>query len=524
MRAILTMVAALLLGAPVVGQSPAPDNPVLRIPGMSKGALLDMPKPGAARPAITPQRFATRHVGTFAGRRLSYSVVAEDVVLTDPIGQPTGSIFSFSYIADARGDAAKRPVVFVWNGGPGSSSVWLHMGLLGPRKVAFRDVTTSQVPPFDVVDNPDSILADADLVFIDPVGTGFSRWWGAGKPTDFYGGEEDAAATVQFIERWLRRHHRWGSPKFLLGESYGTTRAALVSRRLMGGFLDGTLHGIALNGVVLVGGDGGLAKPANNDSFLTGFTTQAATAWHHGRVDKAGRDMNAFLADADRFARAELIPALNKGDALDAATIATLAQREARFTGLSPTFIAGKKLRVTQADFARALLADRGEIVGTYDTRYVLPTANSLNDPVSDDPAMGQYTAVFAGALNRYIRDELKVDVDDTYVLIDWVNVNTRWNWNREESDPGADLAAAMRRNPDLWLMSAQGWYDLFGAVGTARYGIAQRGLPANRVVDRAYVSGHMPYVGDAGVQMAADLRDFIQRAAKGRPTTEIAQ
>lgn len=527
----LGALALLAGGAHASAQTAAPkreDSPVMRIPPVGPSAAMWRLDPATARAAITPRRFVRERSGVFAGRKLAYSVVAEDSVLHDMAGEPTGSIFSFSYIAKPARPGEQRPVMFIFNGGPGSSSVWLHMGILGPRKADFRDVTPRQVPPFGLADNPDSALAVADLVFIDPVGTGFSRYWGKGKASDFYGREQDAAAMVQFINGWLRQHGRWNSPKFLLGESYGTTRANLVARRLMGGFLDGTLKGVSLNGVILVGGDGGLATPTGNDRFIPTFTTMAATAWHHGRVDKTGRDFDAFIAQADAFARTELVPALDKGNAVDAPTMAALARRHASFTGLPEAFIVSKRLRIAPSDFVTQLLADRGEVVGFYDSRYVLPAAGSIGDPVADDAAMGQYSAPFIGAFNTYIRDELGIAIDDDYVVIDWVNVNLRWDhggkpdpnlpFNGGGGDPGADLVAAMRRNPDLRLMSIQGWFDMFGAVGTAEYGIAQRKLPADRVTAKAYLSGHMAYVGEAGVKMAADLKSFIVTASEGRP------
>lgn len=503
---------------PAAVPSAAARPPVQQLPPVGPGAALWAVDPAAGRVPIAPRRFVIRKDGVFAGRRLRYTVTAADTVLRDTAGEATGSIFSFSYVAEPRKGDAPRPVLFIFNGGPGSSSMWLHLGLLGPRKVAFRDVTPAQVPPFRLEDNPDSLLAVADLVFVDPVGTGFSRYWGKGKATDFYGTEEDAASIVQFVSRWLDGNHRWDAPKFLLGESYGTTRVNLLSRRLMGGFMDGQLKGIALNGVILVGGDGGLARPEGNDAFLVGFTTQAATAWYHGRADRAGRTFDRFIADAEGFARDALLPALAAGPTLDPAARRAIAARQAGFVGLPIDFLVAHDLRVSQQDFQRALLADKGEVVGTYDTRYVLPVANSRGDPVSDDAAMGQYTAVFAGALNTYLRDELGIDIPDDYVLIDWVNVNLKWNYHREDTDAGADLAAAMRRNPDLRLMTAEGWFDLFGAVGGARYGIAQRHLPADRVTAREYWSGHMCYVGEAGVQMASDLKDFIVGASIPRP------
>ncbi len=540
MRLIAWLTAASVgIGAPVDAAAPppaaAPASPVMVIPPVGPSATAWRVDPAPGRAAIAPRRFVAKRTGRFAGRTLHYDVIAEDHVLHDTGGTPTGSIFAFSYIADRKDKTAQRPVVFIFNGGPGSASVWLHLGIIGPRMVDFRDVTPAQVPPFRLVDNPHSLLGVADLVFIDPVGTGFSRFWGKGSAKDFYGREEDAAATVSFVNGWLRRHGRWNSPKFLLGESYGTTRAALVSRRLMGGFLDGTLKGVSLNGVILVGGDGGLAVPAGNDRFLTTFTTMAATAWYHHRVDRTGRTFDQFIADADRFARERLVPALDRWDTLDQAARTAVARDHAGFSGLGEAYLLGKGLRIMPSDFNAELLADRGEIVGHYDSRYVLPKQNSLGDPVADDAAMGQYAAPYIGGFNHYIRDELGIAIDDDYVVIDWINVNLPFDhgalpggqaasaFNQGSSDPGADLAAMMRRNPDLRLMSIQGWFDMFGAVGTAHYGIAQRKLPADRVVEKAYLSGHMAYVGEAGLTMAEDLKAFVVAASREAPRTTVA-
>lgn len=508
----------------IAGSPSQKDSPILAIPPLAASAA-EWKDRGSPRD-LPIRRFVAQRRGSFSGVRINYQVVAEDQVIRNSAGEPLGSIFSFSYLKVAAAPGSEqRPVVFIFNGGPGSASTWLHMGAIGPRVADFQDVTPRQVPPFRIADNPHSLLGVADLVFVDPVGTGFSRIWGHGTAADFYSREADATASVKFINAWLRKHGRWNSPKFLLGESYGTTRVNLVARRLMGGFLDGTLKGVSLNGVILLGGDGGLARPSGSDQFLVTFTTMAATAWHHGLVNWKDVGFDQFIAEADEFARSKLVPGIDAWGHLSEAERASLAARHAGFSGLDPRFIADKRLRIMPSDFRTELLKSRGLEIGHYDSRYTLPANSSLGDPVADDPAMGQYAAPYIGAFNQYIRSELGVDVDDDYIVIDWVNVNLPWDHGKDAAtpstaftggagDPGGDLAAMMRRNPDLRLMSIQGWFDLFGAVGTARYGIAQRGLPADRVTRKEYLSGHMPYVGLAGPVMAEDLKAFIRQAA----------
>jgi carboxypeptidase C (cathepsin A) len=223
---------------------------------------------------------------------------------------PIGTLFSFSYLEDDA-SAARRPVTFVFNGGPGSSSAWLNLGGIGPRRVVLPSPVPHPTPPFEVIDNANSPLRATDLVFIDPVGTGFSRLRGKGSPSDFYGTPQDAATIARFIESWLSEHHRWDSPKFLIGESYGTVRANLLSAVLMNSG-DG-LRAITLNGVILIGHDGGLVPLESERRFQTNFTTLAAAAWYHNRVERRNRTFEQFIAGAAEFAQNELGPALDAG-------------------------------------------------------------------------------------------------------------------------------------------------------------------------------------------------------------------
>jgi carboxypeptidase C (cathepsin A) len=475
------------------------------------------------------RQFVTRHQGTFAGERLQYKVVAADTLLRNPAGEVIGSIFSFSYLKEGVRSASSRPVLFAFNGGPGSSSVWLHMGVIGPRQLYFADdVNPPQVPPFPVIDNPDSVLAVSDVVLIDPVGTGFSRYVSPGHPEDFYGPEEDASSIAQFIQIWLQVHNRWDSPKFLMGESYGTQRAALLSTRLFGGVFLGSMRGVSLNGIILVGGSGGLGQPGPDARFLNSFTAMAATAWYHERIDRGRRTFEQFIAEAELFAAGELHAALARGQDLSLADKKSIAATMAAFVGLPAQLIADRNLRVEPSEFQNALLSDRGLQVGAYDSRYVLPAAGSGGDPVGDDPAMGRYSSAFVGAFHSYIYGALGVRIDTPYRVIDFADVN--FKWNRPDNlkphpgyNPGKlpDLIVAMRRNSQLRLMTIHGYFDLVATVGEAKAGIEGSGVPRERVDERRYMSGHMTYVGPSAAVMSRDVKDFILKAASSAAPSE---
>lgn len=468
------------------------------------------------------RQFVTQHEGRFAGGRVPYKVVAADTLLRNSADEVIGSIFSFSYLRQDVRSASSRPVLFVFNGGPGSSSVWLHMGVIGPRQLYFADdVNPPQVPPFPVMDNADSVLAVADVVLIDPVGTGFSRYLPPGRPEDFYGPEEDASSIAQFIQIWLQQHNRWNSPKFLMGESYGTTRAAMLSTRLLGGAFLGSMRGVSLNGVILVGGIGGLSQGEPESRYLNSFTALAATAWYHNRIERGQRTFEQFIAEAEQFVATELSTTLARGDGLASNDKQRMADRMAQFIGLPAELIVEKNLRVAPNDFQNALLGDRGLQVGIYDSRYVLPLAGSGGDPVADDPAMGRYSAAFVAAFNTYMYESLGVRIDTPYRVIDFAEVNFKWvRPDNLKPHPGynpgkiPDLVIAMRRNPQLRLMTIHGYFDLAATVGEAKAGIEGSGVPRDRVDERRYMSGHMTYVGPSAAPMSRDVKAFIRKAA----------
>jgi carboxypeptidase C (cathepsin A) len=464
-------------------------------------------------PATHARSFVTTHTGLFGGTSITYVATAADAFLTDAQGGATAKVFSFSYVRQGVKDIASRPVLFIFNGGPGSASLWIHMGVLGPRRIAPDDAAhPTTVAPFRVVDNPLSPLDIADLVFIDPVGTGFSQVVGNGKPEEFYGVNEDARATVDFIIDWLTRNRRWGSPKYVLGESYGTTRAAVLAKALEGGpYGGGILPAVSLNGVVLLGVS--IGSPGSDASYQLLLPSLAATAWYHGKVEKNGRTFETFLSEVRQFAGTEYGAALFAGNLVPQAQQQAVAARLASFTGLSQTFVLDHHLRISSTDFASEVLRDRGLDVGSYDGRYTLRHDGSGSDPVADDPAMAQYTASYVATFNDYLQRDLGITLEQRYEPISFGAVNAHWNWGPgSPSQPRADeLATAMRRNPSMRLLVGSGYYDLVTPFAQAQYMINHAAIPPGRVTFKNYESGHMVYLAEQGAAaFASDLREFL--------------
>jgi carboxypeptidase C (cathepsin A) len=476
------------------------------------------PGPASSSQAETQphsRSFVTTHTAMFGGTTLTYLATAADTMLTDAHGNPTAAVFSFTYTRQGVKELSKRPVLFIFNGGPGSASLWIHVGALGPRRIASDDPAhPTTVGPFHTIDNPQSPLDIADLVFIDPVGTGFSHVVGGGKPEEFYGVNEDAKATADFIIAWLTRNHRWNSPKFVLGESYGTTRAAVLAKALGGGpFGGGTLPGVSLNGVVLLGLS--MGSPGEDVETQLLLPSLAATAWYHGKVDKKGRTLEAFVSEARQFAATEYGAALFAGTRLAATDAQAIAAKLAGFTGLSQSFILEHNLRISSEDFAEQVLHDSARETGRYDARFTLPHAATAHDPVADDAAMGQYVPGYVATFNDYLQTELGVTLEQRYEVISFAAVNAHWNWapGSPSTLRGPELATAMRRNPSMRLMVGSGYYDLVTPFAAAQYTIDHVEIPPDRVTLKNYAAGHMVYLGEAPAHaFVQDLREFLSR------------
>ncbi len=473
-----------------------------------------------ASSAPSPRQFIAVHKGVFNGRKLSYRSTVEEFVLGSAEGPGTASIFVTSYESISSPAGRPRPVIFAFNGGPGSSSLWLHMGFLGPRRVDMDNSTAPRTTaPFELVNNPDSPLDAADIVLIDPPGTGYSRILATGKPEDYYGVDADARATVSIIRQWLQRHGRENAPKYIISESYGTIRAAVVAKLLAGGpTATGGMDGITLNGIILLGQ--GMELPRftpNDESTIQALPTLAATACYHRKI--AGECTPAGQADkARRFVRDVYLRALFEGAALPEEERTAVARQLSALIGISSETLLANDLRISAGTFADLLLASDGRRLGMYDARYTLPSRANGGDPVADDPAMGQYVPAFVGVWNDYARDVLKIGLDQRYESIAFGAVGARWDFG---FGPGVwvgsrnyaqDLAAAMTRNPSLRLMVGSGYYDLATTLGLAEYTVSHSGIPLSRTEFRYYESGHMPYLGAASRhQLATDVRRFLQ-------------
>jgi carboxypeptidase C (cathepsin A) len=480
--------------------------------------------PETTAPAMVPLSFETDHTGTFGGTTLRYKAIVAKTFITDAGGNRIASVVSTSYVRTDVPKGSVRPVLFVFNGGPGSSSVWLHMGLVGPKRVAFGDdIKPETTPPFKITDNTESPLDVADIVLFDPPGTGYSEIV-AGKETQAYGVEQDAKITADFIQGWVLANGRANAPKFLMGESYGTVRAARLSKLLAGGpYETGSMTGLTLNGVIMLGQamDMTGGNPGDDRAYLTGLPTLAATAWYHGAVDKKAVTLTKQIADARAFAAGDYLRVLYLGDKASEAEKEAVAQKLAGLTGLSADYIRRHDLRVSLSEFGTEVLASKGLQVGMYDGRYTLPLRASGGDPVADDPAMGQYVPGFLAALSEYMKKDLGVKIDAPYRAIEFRSINSRWDYGsgpgvRPAKNFATDLAVAMRRNPSLKLMIGAGTYDLVTTMGSADYTVSHAGINPAQVTYKLYESGHMPYMGaESRKAVAADIRTFITSASQ---------
>lgn len=455
----------------------------------------------------------TKHSGTFGGQRIGYTATAGETYLKDDKGTPRARIFSIAYVKD--GGAKDRPVTFLFNGGPGSGSLWLHMGAFGPKRVAIpSDGSDDGAGPFRITDNPDSPLDVTDIVFIDPVGTGFSTALGDTDPQEFWGVTKDAESVAEFIRIWLSENGRWNSPKYLGGESYGTTRTAAVVDQLEGRYND-----VALNGLILISTILDFAAqaevPGNEMQYVLSLPSMAVTARYHGKLSDPGASTAALAAEARAFAMGDYITALMQGTALQGTERAAIRTRLARFTGLSETFLEQADLRVSTGRFYKELLRDRGLTVGRLDARYTGRDFDNAGERPDNDPSFYGIDGGYTAALNAYVRDTLKFSPERQYVTIGGVR---NWDWelrggeSRYYKNVAPYIGKALRENSDLRVMVAQGWYDFATPFFGAEYALSRTGMATDRIDYRYYDSGHMMYVNQGDlVKLNADLRGFIR-------------
>jgi carboxypeptidase C (cathepsin A) len=442
-----------------------------------------------------------------------YRATAATMLLKNDKDEAIGSLYYTAYTRTDIRDPVQRPLAFVYNGGPGAASAWLHMGAFGPRRVVTTDAAHTPPPPYQLVDNPSSLIDVADLVFIDPIGTGFSKPVGKGTGKDFWGVDEDARSLAQFVTQYVSRNGRWASPKYLIGESYGTTRSAVLVNRLQ------QREGMTFNGVVLISSvldfETLLFSPGHDLSYVLYLPSYAATAAYH-KVIPAPANLETFLGEVRRYAMGDYADALAAGTALSGEQRAAVAKRVAQYTGLGEDYLLKADLRVNLRQFMAELQRPRGMITGRLDSRFSGPLSDLLAENASGDPQSAAVTGAYTAAINGYLRGELKYQGDDRYTM----GGGVEWNWIREgqrgwasATYVGSDLVQAMVNNPNLRIEIENGYYDLATPFYATEYTVDHlAGLPAalrGRIALKYYEAGHMMYLREADL---AKLKDNVSR------------
>ena len=476
-----------------------------------------VPDTGGA-PEAREASVVTKHALRLDGRRLAYQATAGNLLLRNDKGEPEASMFYVAYTA--REQNAARPVTFLFNGGPGAASVFLLMGSFGPKRVHTSSPSATPPAPYTLADNSESLLDTTDLVFVDAIGTGFSRVVGNGSGKHFWSVDGDLDAFVRFIDRYLSIGERWNSPKYLIGESYGTARAAMLAYRL-------GQHEISLNGIVLLSSvlNSGMHAPGLDLMYVRYLPSFAATAWYHDKLGPAKpADLNAFLNDVREFAQGPYAAALAKGDALPDAERDAIAARIAQYTGLDAAYIVRARLRVSPSHFRKQLLLDRARSLGRYDSRFEGIDADEDSSSPGYDASEKFISSAINAAFHEHLARDLHYASDATYKVFN-DHVLDAWDWKHHAwwGEPldvpyaAADLAEAMRQNPHLKVLSANGYFDLATPFFATEYDLAHMGLdPTLRANVRMtyYPTGHMIYLDDAALHaLKHDLDRFYEEA-----------
>lgn len=459
-------------------------------------------------------RFVSKGEVTLHGVKIPYNTVCEDNFFLSEDGKPVASIFSYAYFRSDVADPSTRPILFAYNGGPGCGSLWVHMGLFGPKRLKAGDeLNISPVPPFELEENPHCLLDICDIVLVDPVGTGFGRLFDESKKEEFFSTDGDIESLGMFIDNFLSRYNRHNSPVLLAGESYGTGRSALLVGELLGGNpKKSVMQGIAVSGVMLLGSYFFADVPV--EKAVLDLPSMAATFdFHKPHSDHSHTD---FVKAAEAFAGGEYLTALYRNDFLTCEEKQSIAEKLSYFIGVDKSYILNHDLRINMRDFMHLLLEKEGKVVGYYDGRYTWKEEKGLKiaNTIADDPAMGQYTPAFLSAF-ALMKQELGITFDRRSAALSFPINNT---WNRKfQISPADALGLSMRRNKKLQVYFACGEYDLCTTSGMAKYLASHSHLDMNRVTIGVYPSGHMAYLGEESAQLLAkDMRSFFEKAIQG--------
>lgn len=498
---------------PPPGEPAAPSTGAAEKPKDEK----DKDKKDADKDKKTPPEdkiVTTKHSIRIGGQEIKYTVNTGTIVMKLEDGTPKATIFFVAYTKDDVSDASQRPITFSFNGGPGSSSVWLHLGAFGPRRVVMGDAGAVLPPPYKLTDNEYSLLDISDLVFIDPVSTGYSRAVPGEQPGQFHGIEPDVQSVGDFIRLYTTRNKRWPSPKFLAGESYGTTRAAALS-----GYLQ-QRHGMYLNGIILISSilnfETAEFDAGNDLPFLLYLPTYTAIAWYHKKLPSDLQvDLQKALDESKRFATTEYADALGKGDAIPTQQRAEIAKKLGRLTGLSEDYVDRTNLRIEIQRFTKELLRPQRRTVGRIDGRFTGIDRDAAGEQPDFDPSIAAIIGPYTATLNDYVRSDLKFDSDLPYEIL--TGRVRPWSFAPYENryvNVAETLRAAITHNPYLKVFVAKGYYDLATPFFAADYTFDHLSLdPSLRgnISGNYYESGHMMYAHLPSLaKLKQDIAQFV--------------